>query len=34
MIEPVQRLVRRQIAAGHGSEGLARIYEEIRSGAS
>jgi 3-hydroxyisobutyrate dehydrogenase-like beta-hydroxyacid dehydrogenase len=31
VIEPVQRLIRRQIAAGHGSEGLARIYEEIRS---
>jgi 3-hydroxyisobutyrate dehydrogenase-like beta-hydroxyacid dehydrogenase len=31
VIEPVQRLIRRQIAAGHSSEGLARIYEEIRS---
>jgi 3-hydroxyisobutyrate dehydrogenase-like beta-hydroxyacid dehydrogenase len=31
VIEPVQRLIRRQIAAGHGSEALARIYEEIRS---
>jgi 3-hydroxyisobutyrate dehydrogenase-like beta-hydroxyacid dehydrogenase len=31
VIEPVHRLIRRQIAAGHGSEGLARIYEEIRS---
>jgi 3-hydroxyisobutyrate dehydrogenase-like beta-hydroxyacid dehydrogenase len=34
VIEPVQRLIRRQIAASHGSEGLARIYEEIRSRAS
>ena len=31
VIEPVQRLIRRQIAAGHGTEGFARIYEELRS---
>jgi 3-hydroxyisobutyrate dehydrogenase-like beta-hydroxyacid dehydrogenase len=31
VIEPVQRLIRRQIAAGHGAEGFARIYEELRA---
>jgi 3-hydroxyisobutyrate dehydrogenase-like beta-hydroxyacid dehydrogenase len=34
VIEPVQTLIRRQIAAGHGKEGFARIYEEIRGRAS
>ena len=34
VIEPVQRLIERQIAAGHGKEGFARIYEELRSRAS
>lgn len=31
VIAPVQALIRRQIAAGHGKDGFARIYEEIRS---
>ena len=31
VLEPVQRLIRRQIDAGHGDEGFARIYEELRS---
>ncbi|WP_338674324.1 hypothetical protein V1460_15625 [Streptomyces sp. SCSIO 30461] len=26
----VQRLIRRQIDAGHGGEGFARIFESIR----
>jgi 3-hydroxyisobutyrate dehydrogenase-like beta-hydroxyacid dehydrogenase len=30
VLEPVQRLIRRQIDAGHGDEGFARIYEELR----
>jgi 3-hydroxyisobutyrate dehydrogenase-like beta-hydroxyacid dehydrogenase len=30
VLEPVQRLIRRQIDAGHGNEGFARIYEELR----
>jgi 3-hydroxyisobutyrate dehydrogenase-like beta-hydroxyacid dehydrogenase len=30
LLEPVQRLIRRQIDAGHGNEGFARIYEELR----
>lgn len=34
VIQPVQTLITRQIAAGHGKEGFARIYEEIRSQAS
>ncbi len=34
VIEPVQTLIARQISAGHGKEGFARIYEEIRSRAS
>lgn len=34
VIEPVQRMIERQIAAGHGKDGLARIYEEIRSAAA
>jgi 3-hydroxyisobutyrate dehydrogenase-like beta-hydroxyacid dehydrogenase len=31
LIEPVQALIERQIAAGHGAEAFERIYEEIRS---
>lgn len=31
VIQPVQTLITRQIAAGHGQKGFARIYEEIRS---
>lgn len=31
VIAPVQALIARQIAAGHGKAGFARIYEEIRS---
>jgi hypothetical protein len=27
---PVHQMIRRQIAAGHGKEGFARIFEEIR----
>jgi len=34
VIAPVQALIRRQIAAGHGKDGFARIYEEIRSAAA
>ena len=34
VIAPVQALIRRQIAAGHGKEAFARIYEEIRSSAA
>lgn len=34
VIQPVQTLITRQIAAGHGKEGFARIYEEIRNQAS
>ncbi len=34
VIAPVQALIRRQIAAGHGKEAFARIYEEIRSTAA
>jgi 3-hydroxyisobutyrate dehydrogenase-like beta-hydroxyacid dehydrogenase len=30
VIAPVQELIRRQIAAGHGKQGFARIYEELR----
>jgi hypothetical protein len=30
VIAPVHALIRRQIAAGHGKAGIARIYEEIR----
>ena len=33
VIAPVQALIRRQIAAGHGKDGFARIYEELRSDA-
>lgn len=31
VIAPVQALIARQIAAGHGTAGFARIYEEIRN---
>jgi 3-hydroxyisobutyrate dehydrogenase-like beta-hydroxyacid dehydrogenase len=31
VLVPVQALIKRQIQAGHGKEGLARIYEELRS---
>ena len=31
LVAPVQALIRRQIDAGHGKDGFARIYEEIRS---
>jgi 3-hydroxyisobutyrate dehydrogenase-like beta-hydroxyacid dehydrogenase len=31
LIAPVQALIERQIAAGHGHEAFERIYEEIRS---
>ncbi|TYB96592.1 NAD(P)-dependent oxidoreductase [Micromonospora sp. WP24] len=31
VLEPVQDVVRRQIAAGHGEDGTARIFEELRS---
>jgi 3-hydroxyisobutyrate dehydrogenase-like beta-hydroxyacid dehydrogenase len=34
LIEPVQRMIRRQIAAGHGDEAFERIYEEIRGTAA
>jgi 3-hydroxyisobutyrate dehydrogenase-like beta-hydroxyacid dehydrogenase len=34
MVAAVQRLVRRQIDAGHGREGFARLYESIRHGAA
>lgn len=30
VVAPVQRLIERQIAAGHGKEGWIRIYEELR----
>lgn len=32
IIAPVHALIRRQIAAGHGKEGFARIFEGLRSG--
>ena len=31
VLEPVHRMIRRQIAAGHGKRGFARIFEELRS---
>lgn len=31
VLEPVQALIKRQIAAGYGKEGFARIHEELRS---
>ncbi len=33
VIEPVQAMIRRQIAAGHGKQGFARIFEEFRRAA-
>jgi 3-hydroxyisobutyrate dehydrogenase-like beta-hydroxyacid dehydrogenase len=33
LIEPVQRLIRRQIDAGHGKLGVARLFEELRGAA-
>jgi 3-hydroxyisobutyrate dehydrogenase-like beta-hydroxyacid dehydrogenase len=33
LMEPVQRLIRRQIDAGHGKLGYARIFEELRGAA-
>jgi 3-hydroxyisobutyrate dehydrogenase-like beta-hydroxyacid dehydrogenase len=32
LLKPVHDLVRRQIEAGFGEQGMARIYEELRSG--
>jgi 3-hydroxyisobutyrate dehydrogenase-like beta-hydroxyacid dehydrogenase len=31
VLQPVHEMIRRQIAAGHGKEGFARIFEELRS---
>jgi 3-hydroxyisobutyrate dehydrogenase-like beta-hydroxyacid dehydrogenase len=31
VLEPVQQMIQRQIAAGHGKQGFARIFEELRS---
>ncbi|WP_018639640.1 imine reductase family protein [Parafrankia elaeagni] len=31
VLRPVHDIVRRQIAAGHGRQGTARIFEELRS---
>jgi 3-hydroxyisobutyrate dehydrogenase-like beta-hydroxyacid dehydrogenase len=31
VLEPVHRMIRRQIAAAHGKRGFARIFEELRS---
>lgn len=31
VLEPVHELIQRQIAAGHGKQGFARIFEELRS---
>ena len=33
-VDPVHALIRRQIAAGHGTDAFARIYEGIRSTAA
>jgi hypothetical protein len=30
LIDPIQRMIRRQIDAGHADEAFERIYEEIR----
>jgi len=30
-LEPVHRMIQRQITAGHGKQGFARIYEEMRT---
>ena len=34
VVDPVHALIRRQIAAGHGKDAFARIYEGIRSTAA
>lgn len=31
VLEPVHEMIQRQIAAGHGKQGFARIFEELRS---
>ncbi len=31
VLQPVHTMIQRQIAAGHGQEGFARIFEELRS---
>lgn len=31
VLQPVHEMIQRQIAAGHGNEGFARIFEELRS---
>jgi 3-hydroxyisobutyrate dehydrogenase-like beta-hydroxyacid dehydrogenase len=31
VLRPVHEMIQRQIAAGHGNEGFARIFEELRS---
>jgi hypothetical protein len=31
VLQPVHAMIQRQIAAGHGREGFARIFEELRS---
>jgi 3-hydroxyisobutyrate dehydrogenase-like beta-hydroxyacid dehydrogenase len=33
LMEPVRRLIRRQIDAGHGKLGFARMFEELRGAA-
>jgi 3-hydroxyisobutyrate dehydrogenase-like beta-hydroxyacid dehydrogenase len=32
VLRPVHDLIQRQIAAGHGKEGFARIFEELKAG--
>jgi hypothetical protein len=31
VLQPAHEMIRRQIAGGHGEEGFARIFEELRS---
>jgi hypothetical protein len=31
VLQPVHEMIQRQIVAGHGREGFARIFEELRS---
>jgi 3-hydroxyisobutyrate dehydrogenase-like beta-hydroxyacid dehydrogenase len=31
VLQPVHAMIQRQIAAGHGDEGFARIFEELRT---
>jgi hypothetical protein len=31
VLQPVHQMIRHQIAAGHGKEGFARIFEDLRS---